>query len=213
MQPCSLHLALMGNLWEMKHIILVKMWYRSFLTATFFSTDISVRNLTPVYTTRLEEHKKRTRSHSSFMPWPAGSKKRSYHHVLACIYKGDCQELTCFSVHFKVWNLNWWHTSLFRLTSSYYNHIIFPISRLLWARDEPGLLQKQPSLCMKSPSEMNFYKECFLMQALIWFDKYLEVLLKHASAYYFLGQLKETWRIRLWRIAAWSHSVYLKSLA
>jgi len=50
------------------------------------------------------------------------------------------------------------------------------------------------------------------MQALIWFDKYLEVLLKPKSAYYFLRWLKETRRIRLWRVAARSHSVYLKTL-
>lgn len=60
--------------------------------------------------------------------------------------------------------------SLFRLTSSYYNHDIFPIYCLVWARDEPGLLQKQHSLCTNPLSGMSLYKEGFLMQALIQFD-------------------------------------------
>lgn len=75
--------------------------------------------------------------------------------------------------------------SLFRLTSSYSNHVIFPVSCLVWATGEPTLLQKQHFA--RSLSGMTFYKEIFLMQALIQSDKCLEVLLKPKSAYYFLG--------------------------
>lgn len=109
-----------------------------------------------------------------------------------------------------MWNLNCWLVFLFRITSSYDNHISL-VPHLIRTGDRTSFLQKEHSICMNPPRNKFLLKKT-LMQSLIFFGKCLEVQLKTESAYYFLEWLKESWRIRWWRVTAQSHSVYLKIL-